>query len=327
MSKGLCEGFLVCVLAVAALFASAGAVAAAESDRSGGDFRVSHAWDKQNIAIQIEGLRKPLRVLHLTDTHVSGLHPNAVPGPEPKKNPTDVNVLETLKKSKEMNLDLIVLTGDIIHFPKREWAEYVAKALDATGVPWLYIAGNHDVDTKDGADPWPALEPLTKGRNAFNSLELGGILFVGIDDSQYSVTAEQLAFFRRELKKGRPTVLLMHIPLSVPTLRPKSILWWGCPILLADPDWPGDRKWLSLETLPSRFSDKTTTEFAWAAAAAPNLVAVLSGHLHGPSADNVNPKSVQYVGPHCGFGDYRLVEFLPFVPGSNSSKKPANKKN
>ena len=40
--------------------------------------------------------------------------------------------------------DLIVHTGDLLNFPSPKAAEAAAAALAASGLPWLFLAGNHD---------------------------------------------------------------------------------------------------------------------------------------------------------------------------------------
>lgn len=52
-----------------------------------------------------------------------------------------LNVLEVAKKERA---DLIVLTGDIVNNPSQSSIGFIYDALESTGTPYIYIAGNHD---------------------------------------------------------------------------------------------------------------------------------------------------------------------------------------
>ena len=47
------------------------------------------------------------------------------------------------------DLDLLALTGDIIHFPSPASVDYILAQMDALGVPAIYTSGNHDVHYTD----------------------------------------------------------------------------------------------------------------------------------------------------------------------------------
>ena len=138
-------------------------------------------------------------------------------------------------------------------------------------------------------------------------MKIGGIQFLLIDDSIYQVNKEQRAFVDTHLANGMPTVLLTHIPVSLPTLREPTLERFDAPILIADPEWgPESRdRWGTGENLPP------TLEFARTLVRAENLVAVFCGHIHFAHADSINLNAVQYVGAPGFDGASRLVEFCP----------------
>ena len=86
------------------------------------------------------------------------------------------------------------------------------------------------------------LDSLTGGRPSHQARDIGGIRFVAVDDSDYQVTQQQLDFVTEQLAAGLPTVLLTHIPVSLPTLRGPTIDRWETPLLLADPDGDPERQ-------------------------------------------------------------------------------------
>ena len=154
---------------------------------------------------------------------------------------------------------------------------------------------------------WPALEPLHHGNAAYARYELNGIQFLLVDDSTYQISEEQLTFVQTQLASLIPTVLLTHIPLSLPTLRDPTIERWNAPILIGDPDWQIE----SRDRWGTGENPSSTLEFVRTLAAAENLVALFCGHIHFPHTDAISPNAVQYVGAPGYDAKSRLVAFQP----------------
>ena len=284
--------------------------------------RVTHEWTEQTAHIRVEGLSGTVRVLHLTDAHLDLIDERDAEHLERFKQRTrkllDMPARERfdrlMEQARTMGVDAVALTGDIVHFPSQANIEVVAAAMEKTGLPVLFTAGNHDwhFPSLEGRAElrqawWPVLSPLTGGKAEFRVWKFGGIRFVAIDNSTYQVTPAQLAFAKEQLALQEPVVLLLHIPVSLPTLRVPAIEVWGNPILMGDPDWDpeGRDDWEAGADAPD------TLEFVRAIAAAPRLVAILSGHLHFHHADSINLSAVQYVGKAAFEGGHRLLEFAP----------------
>jgi DNA repair exonuclease SbcCD nuclease subunit len=129
---------------------------------------------------------------------------------------------DVLQKAKKEHVELLLLTGDIVNFPSAASVEYVCDRLKKTGIPWLYIAGNHDwhYEGLEGTldvlrTTWieKSLLPLYQGRNPlFYSEVIKGLNFAGIDNSTGKVSEEQINFLRTQLKRKEPIILLSHIP-------------------------------------------------------------------------------------------------------------------
>ena len=82
-------------------------------------------------------------------------------------------------------LDLLTLTGDIIHFPSPASVDFVLEQIGALGVPAMYTCGNHDVHyTNEPVNDevrltrLAALQPLHNGDPDGAAREVGGIRFV-----------------------------------------------------------------------------------------------------------------------------------------------------
>lgn len=222
----------------------------------------------------------------------------------------------TLALARESKVDLVALVGDIFSFPSEAAVEFALAQLQASGLPYLYTAGNHDWhyegmtgSLEDLRHIWThrRLQPLYQGAHPlYHARELHGVRFVAIDNSHYEITPQQLEFFRAQIASGRPLVLCVHIPLFAPG---RSV-GFGC----GHPDWNArtDRNH-ALERRP-RWPESghtpTTLAFHRETFAAPNLLGILAGHIHRPSLD-ILQGIPQVVAEANANGGYLLAEFLP----------------
>jgi len=249
-------------------------------------YALSHAG---RLRLPVAGLAAPLKVWIAGDTHLA-LHDArddafaenykrmAQWGGEPAA------FEKMLAEAKEKKIDLLCLVGDTISFPTLANVEYVSEKLKASGLDWMYVAGNHDwhFEGTSGSDErqraeWTAkrLMPLYQGANPlYASRTVKGVRFVTIDNSIYHVNEEQLAFWKAEAAKGDPVVLLTHVPLWTEGW---GFFTCGCPTWGAavDPYWEIERreKW-------SERQSSSTFAFREAVLRTPNLVAAFSGHIH-----------------------------------------------
>lgn len=263
--------------------------------------------------------------------------------------------------------DVVALTGDVVNFPRPSTASWVVQTLNGSlkrrgasqeveQIPYVYCAGNHDWFYEgEEASQWDlrrrhrehGLLPLyrhsalwdgqfeqggssssTSGGLDYGSREMNGVLVISIDNSIQQVTAEQLSFFRREVLRWIPTVLLLHVPLSVtPELRPFNGF-----ALCGDPAWgeATDRSWRDERRAPwPKTSSRETKLFLEAVldAAAPSgpLVAVLAGHVHAhaetpfgrgnPTVEGSRATgAVQYIGLPAFQGGFRVIDFESLDP-------------
>ena len=290
--------------------------------------RTTHTTAEDTVIIKVEGLgMDAVRLLHVTDSHLGLIderdaeHLEACAGTserfgarrlDAEGNPVlpEATLDEMMARVASLGrIDLLAHTGDLIHFPWQANIERAVASLVSTGCELTYTAGNHDwhfrgvEDTDDLREEcWPLVDPLTGGQPSHQARDIGVIRFIAIDNSTYQITEEQLEFFTEQLAAGLPTVLFMHIPVSLPTLRPPTIAKWKTSLLMADP--AGDSAYAGTAA---------TVEFARLLAAAPNLVAVFCGHVHFEHIDSISPNAAQYVGaPAFETGRSRLVEFQPF---------------
>ena len=276
--------------------------------------------DERRTQIRVEGLAAPLRLYQFSDTHLQAAadHDPDLPqqwreNPLPKLPCSSRDLLcQHLERAIALDADLILMVGDLFHFPSPENHQLAETLFDDCPLPVWLVPGNHDwfYPGMDGWEPLrsrmlPRLKSLFPGEQYhFWSRCLGGVRFVALDNSAYFLDAEQSAFLEQELRQGQPTVVLLHIPLSLPEIRPPVLEKFGMPLLMADPEID-----YALHKRPD-----VDVEATFAAAEmlrnAENLIAILSGHVHLSLTGRVSPTAVQYISGAGYRADYRLLELV-----------------
>lgn len=269
----------------------------------------SFALTGVDAKIYSKAIAEPVRVLQISDTHLflddergaeyrdySKRMAAAYNKTKHFKTGADTNPIDELKKIladvTPEKYDAVVLTGDIVSFPSAAGVDFLLENLGATGVPYYYIAGNHDWHFEGLPGPsadlraeWTSkiLAPLyPQGADPLAyAVDVKGVKLLLVDDSTYEILPNQLDFVRRELAQGLPTALFMHIPLYAPgrsvgygVAHPK----WGA---ASDGGWQIERR----ERWPETGHTETTLAFRREVLAAPNLVGVFTGHVHLSSLD------------------------------------------
>jgi hypothetical protein len=232
------------------------------------------------------GLTSPLRVLHLSDSHLS-LRSDCPPNSDrmhhafAAASPCEVFQRQVEAASRD-GTELIAHTGDFLNFPSEETVAFAMDVLErgGSGLTWLYSSGNHDwhFEGLDGSsealrDEWrQVLRPLFAGKNPSHWVfdhEQSGLRFIGIDNSTYQISPFQLNFCQAHMSNSnkRPIVLMVHIPLYLEALMDEmygadGVRRFGPGVsLCGDPDWGWDadhyhdverrERWSTTGNLPS----------------------------------------------------------------------------
>jgi len=281
--------------------------------------------DGSKVSIFTKASVSPTRIFHISDTHLSMDDYRGEPFLEYSERmgkaynsnahfktgeliTAEQGFEQTLALAKEQDIDFLALTGDIFSFPSEAAIEWVFQKLSDTGIPFAYIAGNHDWhyegmkgSSEQIRDTWTKrLEVMYQGNHPlFATYDFNGIRFVCIDNSTYEILPDQLSFFKEQAKSDIPMLLLMHIPLYIPG-RPKG---FGC----GSPDW-GEKSDLGYE-IERREKwrlgghTKVTMDFYEEVFKAPNLLSVLVGHTHRQTLDVKNDVP-QLVSPYNASGAF-----------------------
>ena len=228
--------------------------------------------------------------------------------------------------------ELIVHTGDLLNIPSEESVAHVHTVLTEAGRPFVYISGNHDwcyEGLGGGAEEavseagrqavraeWrnKRLGPLFPNNRSSShwSEEIGGLVFVAIDNSTCMVDREQHQFYRSAVdaafRGGKCVLLLLHVPLFLPDLA----------AAMAGDDGAGDYCG-DVESGGPHAPDTETLAFVETVVRHGGvdgpLCAVLAGHIHSAQAQPLVPGAeggaIQLV-TEAGCNDgYRLVDFVP----------------
>jgi predicted phosphodiesterase len=219
---------------------------------------------------------------------------------------------------KDSKVDLLSLPGDLFSFPSESAIDWVSQKLSEAGVPYQYVAGNHDwhYEGMEGSltdlrNQWidRRLKPLYQGEHPLMTVkEIGGVRFVALDNSTYEILPEQLTFFREQVKSGKPLVLFVHIPLYAPG---RSV-GFGC----GHPKWGWDAdenyKLERRPRWPKAGHTETTLSFHKEVFAAPNMLGIFCGHTHKQSLDVINGVP-QFVTDANATGAFMQIDLLPEI--------------
>lgn len=280
----------------------------------------------------VPGLAQPSNVLFIADTHLwqadereepyrqySGRMAGAYHRTEHFLTKAPTTPMESFEASLqyglEQKVDLVILGGDIFSYPSEAAIEWAVSRLEASGLPYVYTAGNHDWHYEGMEGPvatlrqeWSAkrLQPLYRSDDPLMAYrDVNGVRFIVLDNSTYEIQPEQLNFFRAHTKSGMPCFLAVHIPLYAPG-RPVS---FGC----GHPEWGAatDRIYEIERRERWRESGHTPTTLAFheAVFSMPNLLGILAGHIHAASIDLLQGIP-QVVAAHNATGGYIHLELV-----------------
>ena len=117
--------------------------------------------DQEKVSFYAKKIKENIKVVHIADTHLFMDDDRGIPYTEfsnrmakaynqtthfkTREKTTPMKCFEnTLAYAKQVNADVITLVGDIFSFPSELAVEWVSSKLEAIGIPYIYVAGNHD---------------------------------------------------------------------------------------------------------------------------------------------------------------------------------------
>lgn len=265
------------------------------------------------IRLPVRGLDSPVTVLHFSDLHIA--HCNESSSPEEKErvlrqhkawepirrdfalrygdSVEDAHMIEPeegwehiISLANTSKADAVLFTGDMMDYFSEENLGFLAEGLERISIPWMWVAGNHELGHGD------RFAPYMQGDPGFQTLEVGGIRFFGIDNADKQVTERQLA--ELEAADGdKVQVLVMHIPMKTP-FNESKVSVFGDYFLLGTGDvQPSTEKFLS-------YMQREDNPF----------YAVLCGHVHGRHVSEYRPGHLQICASSCMVGAGNILRFV-----------------
>jgi len=252
------------------------------------------------------GLERPLKILHVTDSHIALVdardnarkHALAERLSSPEK---EQYFREHLAYAKA-HCDLMIHTGDLIDFTSQANFDFARSILGEEKV--FFAAGNHEFSQyvgeayEDRAYKMNSFREMMPGLGAplfFHARTVGGVNFVSIDDSYHQFESWQMTRLQKEIDKGLPIILCLHVPLFEPSLYAYHIERSGpgssSYLLGCDEDHLPDDEWRAIEIRPRG----ATMEAAAFIKAQPLIKAVLAGHVHFSFVSELAPGLPQFV--------------------------------
>ena len=253
------------------------------------------------------GLEKPFSILHISDTHLTAVYPHE---DEKKQQLHKIRTTtfggrqeEALRDSLDwarQHVDYVVHTGDLIDWQSEANFDLVKKHFGEGVVGCL---GNHEFSqhmwlSEPKETSTEQYKDLTRKKLQeifpydieLQSQVVGGVNFVTLDDVYGYVTERQVELFRKEVKKGLPIVLCMHVPFHTENIWRADIRFWHdekSRFRNVAPDPSGEYKRQQDDPVTSAFIAYLKTE--------PLLKAILAGHLHITIQDQFSPTATEYV--------------------------------
>lgn len=267
------------------------------------------------------GLERPVKVLHVTDTHLplcnADDEPQIVSFSKYRGNPAEIVAsLQEQLAYAQANCDLLLHTGDLIDFASGANVAYAREFLKNDRI--LFIAGNHEYWHCDGKfedQAYRINSYLSMGEGLgvdmfFTSRVVGGINFVGLDDGYHLAADWQTERLRMEVEKGLPVVLFLHAPLFEQELYEKSVAHAGdSTAYLVGCDEAHLAPYSEFRAATQR-PDAATRAFVDYVNSETRIKAVIAGHVHISFESRLPGGTMQYV-TDCGFKNVaREITFI-----------------
>lgn len=218
----------------------------------------------------------------------------------------------------------ILHTGDVIDFASEANVRRM-KDLFA-GQDIFACLGNHEYQFRMGMDEELRLKehPESVERYAVEqalssfwpnditvaSRVIGGVNFVAFDNVHSQIYEKTACRLRAELRRNLPTVLLCHVPFYEPELFERASARTGNHTAYVMGVPPSILMRYPEINRREQGSDERTLDFVEELRHAPNIRAVLAGHVHFPFKSRFSPTAVQYV---CGLSARSEARLLTFV--------------
>ncbi|MBE6574027.1 MAG: hypothetical protein E7652_06505 [Ruminococcaceae bacterium] len=283
-----------------------------ENKKEGNEFMLDDAV----VDIKIEGLTGSYKFLHVSDSHLTLTDetdtPEAIADQNARGEAFDAQITDGVKKEDRLanaykyaeaeGCESIWLTGDIIDAPSNGNMAYLDSLVKGSSVDSTFVLGNHDwTFSKDYQSQAQRVDSIGKFQQIFDKVivedgeeyeiywedklavyDYDGFAVIAIDNSNDQIPTGALSAFTYYERNNIPVILLLHVPISVPTMVEDVTAMWGRDICLGAANLNPD------------FTTQRFIEYLMSAESP--VKAIVAGHIHMDHVDDVSPNNdtIQY---------------------------------
>lgn len=208
---------------------------------------------------------------------------------------------EVIDYSNKKNIDALLLGGDIIDSPSNSNFNLLRRNLnEKLNVKYLYTLGNHDwsfawdYHTQKTQDTfYPMFKDFMNDINV-SYLEFEDLIILAINDGKEQIEKESIKKIENVLKKQKPTIVMLHVPISTNYIVDESIrLRNRISSIGGEGIVPNEN---TKEAIDLILSDKY------------KVLYVLAGHIHFELKDNLNENIIEYITAPAYAGEINLIK-------------------
>ena len=286
----------------------------------------------KEITIKV-GATEPFDVMHVSDTHVARADNRdderkikLAAGRSRSMSYGEYYLEEAIRYAREKGM-YMMHTGDMYDFVSEANLDSVAKHMLLAD--WFVCAGNHEYSKYVGEakedeaykdSSRPAVQSAYPNDLTFASRVINGVNFVAVDDVYYNFTENQKVLMEKEMAKGLPVILLIHVPIYTPEFCKSELEATGgnCAYLTGAPleitekfdpgkTYPAGEEWRYRKV--QQKADKPTLDFIAWLKEQKLLKGILAGHMHRFFEERFSPTAIQYTVGATYNGDAQVIHF------------------
>lgn len=218
------------------------------------------------------GIETPIRFLHISDAHIDVDKENGV-----FENTENFETALNYAEEKEL---FILSTGDNFNYATKDNIDY--KNEKVSEEKHIFIPGNHDFCLKPETaevDTYKLWQEQYKYNIFFDSVVIGGVNFVLMQNSYYVITPEQIELLKKEVEKGYPIILCVHVPFFAKEKADEMMSTWAPCAYMIDPPEEYYTKYYEHHRKDQTPSEQTkaVVEYIKNETA---IKAIIAGHIH-----------------------------------------------